>query len=423
MNIKRAIFLVGTATLTAALAHAQPVPLLPAGPEDLVATQLSSRIGVGDWPSRHVESATLHHEHLLIESGPHKAGLFGADAIGPSVPAVDARRIAESRQYWVDAGAAELRFGVDLPLTASGAVVRISVADDVRLRSEQVRLRFEGREVAARDLGDRQASGAELQRAGWAVPTNTLVFALDRKVDAGTLELVIDDLPADAVALIHVFEPASRYVARLELDRQGFVAGETIEARLNLVHPRGRTVPQQASLMLASPDGGAGEMLQARAGTASWSISAPERARSTPGALHELQAHVDTTINGVRVRRDLSHAIAVSPALGRLAGTASVERAADLRIGIDLATVVDGRFQLRGTLHATVKRGRLTPVAVAETAAVLGAGAGRLALQFDLERLEAAGYHAPFELRDLMLFDQGRMLQLESRQRALVIER
>lgn len=423
MNNKPTILLVGVATLAAALVQAQTTTLLPATAEDLVAAELSARIGAADWPSAHVEAATLHHQHLLIDSGPRKPELAATAAAGPSVPAIDARRIAESRQYWVDASGAELGFGIDLPLTAPGAILRISAADDVGLMPEQVRLRFNGREVAARELSSRQASGAEMRRAGWAVPSNSLVFALDRRVGVGTLRLRIDRLPGDSVALVHVFEPASPYVARLELDRQGFLAGQVIDARLHMIHPRGRIVPQQAGVMLVGPDASRGEMLEHRATTGSWSIVARRQVGGTPGALHELQAHVDTVIDGVRVRRDLSHAVAVSPALGRLTGTVTVERAANLRIGLDVSTAIDGRFQVRGTLHATDKRGQQVPVAVAETAALLSTGSGRLTLQFDLEQIEAAGYRAPYELRDLMLFDQGRMLTLESRQRALVIDR
>jgi len=422
MNMNRILLLVSVAALTATLAQAQSVSLLPAGAGDLVAPGLSERIMAEDWPSQHVETARLSHQRLLTETGPTKPGLYGALSTGPSEPTLDATRVAESRQYWIDASAAELAYGIELPLTAPGAILRISAADGVRLDPSAVRLRFGGREVAAQSLSKAQATGAELRQTGWAVPSNTLAFRLDRTVGAGSLGLMIDGLPAEITALVHVYEPNSPYVARLEVDRQSFIAGQSIEARLALQHGRGSAVPASSSVLLALPDGTSSGFLARRAGSATWSIAAPEqRAAASPGALHELQAHIDTTVDGVRVRRDLSHALAITPALGRLSGSAERSGDSDLALRFGLSTAVEGRFQLRGTLHAHDRRGRLVPVALAESAAILASGAGELALNFDLDAIERAGYRAPFELRDLMLFDQGRMLLLESRQRALVI--
>ncbi len=424
MKTNRILLLVGAVALTATLAHAQTVSLLPAAADDLVSNGLSTRITAEDWPSQHLESVRLSHQRLLTESGPAKPGLFGALSTGPSEPALDASRVAESRQYWVDARGDELGFGIELPLTAPGAILRISAPDGVRLDPNAVRLRFEGREVAAHSLSDAQATGAQLRRTGWGLPGNTLAFRLDRRVGAGSLGLVIDGLPAEVAALIHVHEPNSPYVARLELDRQGFIAGQTIDARLALGSARASGVPASASIVLAAPDGRSNGFLQHRAGSGVWSITAPEqRAASVPGALHELQAHIDTRVDGLRVRRDLTHAVAITPALARLSGAAELARGAGLMLGMGVETAIAGRFQLRGTLYGHDKRGQLVPVALAESAALLPTGAGQLALDFDLDAIERAGFRAPFELRELMLFDQGRMLLLESRQRALRIER
>lgn len=422
--MNRLLLLVGASALAATLAHAQSVALLPAGAADLVAPAISERIAAEDWPSHHSESISLSHQRLLTESGPTKSGPLVALAAGPSVPVLDASRIAESRQYWVDAGGAELGFGIELPLTAPGAIVRISAPDGVTLDPAAIRLRFDGREVSAQSLSDARATGAQLRRSGWALPSNTVAFRLDRKVGAGMLGLVVDGLPSDVTALVHVYEPDSPFVARLEVDRQGFIAGQQIEARIALEHDRGHSLPASASVLLASPDGGSRAFLERRSGDAAWMIEAPQQpAASTPGALHELQSHIDTVVDGIRVRRDLVHAIAISPALGRLSGNAEILRGAELAIGMGLETALDGRFLLRGTLYAHDKRGQLVPAALSESASNLTAGAGQLQLGFDRAGLEQAGFRAPFELRDLMLFDQGRMLLLESRQRALLIER
>lgn len=424
MKMDPIMLLVGASALAATLAQAESVDLLPAAADDLVAAGLTARISAEDWPSQHVESATLSHHRLLSASGPSKPGLFGALTAGPSEPALDATRMAESRQYWVDARAEELSLGIELPLTAPGAILRISAPDGVRLDPNAVRLRFEGREVAAHSLSDAQATGAQLRRTGWSLPANTLAFRLDRRVGAGSLGLVVDGLPSGIAALVHVYEPNSPYVARLQLDHQRFIAGQAIDARIALADTRGSRVPGSASVVLAAPNGRSSGFLQRRAGSGTWSIIAPEqRAASVPGALHELQAHIDTSVDGIRVRRDLTHAVAITPALARLNGEAELLRGAELGLELGVETAIEGRFQLRGTLFAHDRRGQLVAVALAENAALLSAGVGRLTLDFDLDAIQRSGYQAPFELRELMLFDQGRMLLLESRQRALMIGR
>ncbi|MGH8089669.1 MAG: DUF4785 family immunoglobulin-like domain-containing protein, partial [Stenotrophomonas sp.] len=74
-----------------------------------------------------------------------------------------------------------------------------------------------------------------------------------------------------------------------------------------------------------------------------------------------------------------------------------------------------GRYEARGTLHATGPDGKLHPVAQAHSAAWFdAAGAGELLLAFDTVALPR-GYAAPFELRDLQLQDQSRMAPIESR--------
>ncbi|GAB4170681.1 MAG: hypothetical protein Kow0020_05000 [Wenzhouxiangellaceae bacterium] len=398
---------------------AQTLQLQPPASSDLVADSLLSERAAAQWPSRTVERAPLSYSRLLTDQSQGRPGLHRIGN-GPSSPTLDRSRISESRQYWLDADGAELAAGVDLPITAPGAVIRVSFPDQVEVGMDRLQLRYQGRQVRAVDLSRSMATGRQLRATGFAVPKQSLAFKLDRTVDRGTVQLVIDGIEAGVSALVHVFEPHSPYVGRLEVDRQAVLSGHKLSARLELDHPGGVDVPSGVSVMLTAPGDAERLMLHPERGTRGvWSITAPERGAAEPGALHELHAYLDVEIDGVRVRRDLSHAIAVAPALARLDGAVSVGRSRNLSLRLGIEAAAQGRYQLRGTLYGRDAKGRETAVALAESAAVLPAGNSELGLDFDIAALRKAGYQGPWRLGDLMLFDQGRMGLLEHRHDAL----
>jgi len=403
----------GCALAVMGTAHAQS--LLPAADGDLAAQRLDTGLRAQEWTSVHSETAALNYQRSLLDAPAAKPGFAGSVPRTAPAAGLDRTRFAESRQYYIDTDGAALGRGIELPLTAPGAVIRVSAAGRASLSLDNVGLRHNGRSVAAEGFTDASASGLSLRGAGWSVPENTVAFRLNKRVGAGTLNLIVEGLASDAPVLVHVHEPNSPYVARLELNRQAFLAGQTLEAALEVRHPGGQMIPRAAGMMLRADEDAIGNMMRPRASDGVWQITTAARAAEVPGTLQEVHAHVDTVIDGIRVRRDLSQAVAIAPAMARLTGDVQIRREAGLNLALGVETALQGRYQLRGTLYATDKRGEMQPVALAESAAVLDAGSSFLGLQFDLDAARSAGYGAPFELRDLSLFDQGRLLLLERR--------
>ena len=73
----------------------------------------------------------------------------------------------------------------------------------------------------------------------------------------------------------------------------------------------------------------------------------------------------------------------------------------------------DGRYEVRGMLYGTNSKGLLVPAMVTHSAAYMKAGNGQIAMSFDSDILAKSGLHAPFELRNMQLRDQGKMAVLE----------
>ncbi|MCA1779487.1 MAG: hypothetical protein LC637_08920 [Xanthomonadaceae bacterium] len=417
------------AMLFAGQAVAQSEMLLPPVAGDLVANQLSRSFQDTQWPSRHTELARVSYQRSLVNvKRPTKTGLGGLAGLvdDSTVPLSDSTLVSESRQYFVDASGQSLAEGIELPLSAPGAIIRISTSDTTgALSLDRLRLSIDGAVVQARKIVERTVDGHSLKAAGLSVPTNTLAFRLGREAGAGILGLSVDGLTPQQPALVQVFEPNSPWVARLRVNSQRFLAGQPIKAHLSIQSSSGGTiVPATASAVLTSPSLDQRQPLQAsneRSG--SWQITAPERIQAEPG-LYQVNAHAEAEIDGIVVRRDLGHAVAIAPPTARFGSTVSMVRGKDQSLSLEfpVEATISGRYQVGATLYATDKRGRLAAVATAETASVLPAAGASLKLDFDLNAPGLEGYGAPFEIRDLVLRDQGRMLILEQRQRALVLD-
>lgn len=426
MKIKSLFLAVGLTGLLQLAYATEPVELLPAAQDDLVATTLSRSFTTENWPSRHVEQTELSYQHSLLEAGRGKPNAYsrhGTVEIETDRP--DSALIGESRQYYVDTTGEQLAAGIDLPLTAPGAVIRLSTDSSAKpegLSLQQLELELNGRKVEAAQIVRNVTRGSQLRASGWPVPENTLAFRMmSSRTQAGTLRLSYAGLAADSPVLVHVFEPNSRWVARLVLNSQRFLAGQTITASLMLDDGTRQQAPAISSAVLSSPDGELFQSMDRAEGNGLWQISAPELMQPTPG-LYEIHLHAEQRFGDIIVRRDISHAVAIAPALARLSGAATLNRGRELTLELSVETSLAGRYQINATLYATDRQGHLQPASFSQTAAVLPAGGGLLSVSFDLQTLVKAGLDAPFELRDLSLLDQGRMLQLEHRQRALVIE-
>jgi hypothetical protein len=201
--------------------------------------------------------ASVHGESAPIQfSWSRDQALAGrVPASGPAESA--AAPVVESKQYWLDVTGRELARGVELPLTAPGAVIRISALDsgtDLQLQPEQLRLQFNGRPVHARFDNDNVSRGRDLQREGMSVPEDTLAFRVNERIGAGRLRVAHADLKADMPLVINVHEPESPWTATLALPRFNFLTGEAMEFDFSLGNGREAIRPRSIQAVVASPD-------------------------------------------------------------------------------------------------------------------------------------------------------------------------
>jgi hypothetical protein len=324
--------------------------------------------------------------------------------------------VALSRSYWDTVDAATLQRGLELPLTAPDAVIQVSPVQGARaLEVEQLQVRDPSGAMALDKLVDAQ----QLRAAGMGVGEGSAMARTGASTAVGTYRLQAPQ--AQGRYVVQVLEPNSPIALTLQADRQQVLAGGSVLLNARLQHDGGnaaraagrsaaRTLPAGGEALLVAPDGRSWPVpLVAGKDGLRAQVTIPGDVGQAQG-LWELQAFV--TAQGVQ--RDAKVAFAVARPTARFSGQVEVDTARR-QVRLPLQIGAPGRYEARGTLHATGPDGRLHPVAQAHSAAWFdAAGAGELLLAFDTVALPG-GYGAPFELRDLQLQDQGRMAPIESR--------
>ena len=378
-----------TALAAASFSTFAAQPLLPAGGSD----QTPLRVVSVPAPAGHFERAPVSFSWALDP----------ADALATTAP-----QTAESREYWQTVDGATLSNGVDVDLSAPGALIRISPGRGARgLNSSDIELAGNGNRVRL----EKTATDAELQAAGMDVAAGTAMVRVGRENARGRYRLRVPK--ANGRYVVHVFEPESAVVLKARASRNHAVVGDTIAVDIALTD-NGRAMPANAEALLVAPGGESQPVAvtRGRDGRLSASVRLPSIAGTTPG-LWELQVFA----SGNGLQRDARTAFAVAQPTARFKGDHAVN-AKLLRVALPVEAGSPGRYEARGTLYASGPDHVLHPVAQAHVADWMARGDGMLVLDFDRQHLPA-GYGAPFEVRQLELHDQTRMAPLETRERAV----
>jgi len=379
---------------------------------DLHTAELTSGQAVP--PSRHTESTALNYTWPLSR-------MPGA--------AISADARVESRQYWVDTTGDALARGIKLPLSAPGAVIRVSALEHgsaLTLNPQALELSINGLSVAATEhSGDTSqaelVSGSELRAQGMPVPQDSLAFRLPETGAAGTLHMRLAGAPEHLPLVVHVYEPFSPWTASLSAPRHNYLSVQSLNLELALSDGQNRLPGGAMQALLVSPN--ADQAWPLEVGQDGFTLHGPIPTEIPDGpGLFEVHAYVNTTYDDTVIRRDLKLALGISTSHARFSETAEVNDRAGLAISLGVEAAVAGRYQVNAEVHGTDALGHLQGLAMVQSAAVLDAGDGRIRLDVPADLLIESGLQPPYEIRNLELLDQGRMQVLESRQRAMKID-
>ncbi|MGH8030049.1 MAG: DUF4785 domain-containing protein [Arenimonas sp.] len=383
------------ALLAAAIAGPAPAAqLLPAGSDDLVATRLVAMPA----PAQPIERKPVAFAWAL---DPTARVEHGAAFVG------------DSREWFTQLDAAQLRRGVVIDTTAPGAIVRLSpLGKSSAIATSAIELRRDGRPIAADRAFASRADASALQAAGFDPGAGSVVARIEPALGSGRFE--VRAAGAEGRYLLHVFEPDSATVMRSGTTRSAVHAGGRLEVQARLDAGHDAMPGAQFGGQLVSPSGRTVDLrFVATAGGAMRAVvGLPANAAVEPG-LWEAQVFAEGRDGERRVQRDGRVAFAVAQPTARLDGNV---RIAHSGVAFDLPVQVrsPGRYEVAATLFATAADGIARPVAQAASAAWFEPGARSLHLDFGQDHVPL-GYGAPYEVRELTLKDQARMGLLETR--------
>ena len=325
--------------------------------------------------------------------------------------------VGESREWYTQLDAAQLRQGIAIDTTAPGAVVRLSpLGKSAAVAPDAIELRQGGRAIATDRAFASKADTSALQAAGFDPGAGSVVARIAPALGSGRFEVRLAQ--AEGRYLLHVFEPDSAAVLHSGATRAAVHAGDRLEVEARLDLARGVAPGTQFGGQLVAPSGRTVDLrFVAAPGGAVKAIATLPADAAVERGLWEAQVFAEGTDGDLRVQRDGRVAFAVAQPTARLDGEVHIARSG---VAFDLPVQVrsPGRYEVAATLFATGGDGIARPVAQAASAAWLEPGARSLHLAFD-RRHVPLGYGAPYEVRQLTLKDQARMGLLESRELAV----
>ena len=394
----RSILFLTLLSLTSGAAAGQ---LLPAGSQDLVPQRLSATQpkAVRALPSEELHYAwALEADASLSTTAPHTA---------------------ESREFWADHDSADWQSGIRIHTTQPGALVRISPIGTQRsaLQPSELIVERDGRRYGNASALSSVASASDLADGAAPFPEGTTAFRLNASLGAGAFTLQAP--MADGRYLIHVFEPDSNAVLKLQSGRDAQLAGDALTIRAQFEESGRTTQLDRLVGVLTAPDGRSVDLAFDRQRDGSYLASVPAPTAADVGGPVPWEVHAFGAKG--EVLRDAKTAVGITNPVARLSG--SVEHLpvrahgnnVVLRFGVEAASA--GRYQLTGTLWGTNATGQLVPVATAQSAKMLNGNDG-IELQFLDAVIGPAAVRAPYELRDLRLQNQADMGLLERRELA-----
>lgn len=355
-------------------------------------------------------------EHRLVQvSRP----LDSARKLAPAPQPYQAR----SREYWMTVDADQLAQGVELATTAARAVVRVSPVADAR-ELESIDLAIappNGTAMPLKRAVDSIADSDDLHAVGMQVASGAKAFVLSPRLGSG--RFVLSSSKAEGRYLIHVLDAHSTLKVGLQASRATVLDGGVVRLRLAVTDAGHERPVTAASGMVVAPDGATFALtFKHAAGHTMQADFVADASHSRGPELWRAQAFVETEHGGLGVSRDVRTAFAVSAPTARFSDAVTVTQGDNgIAFEIGIRASHASRYQVSGVLYGTAADGAMHPAALAQAAAWREAGSATLPLAFSADAIHASDVHAPWELRDLRLVDQGTMQLLERRSRAMIV--
>lgn len=323
---------------------------------------------------------------------------------------------ATSNEYWFSVTGKQLNAGIDVHTTSKGALIKVSRAGSGdQQKGEQLDGKaltlLDGKRanVAGKVIGEDDLNATGIFAASSAIK-------MDSTVNPGTFKLGYNQkLAGDSQFVIHVKEKYSANLLKIETSKQAYVAGENLTFDAMMLAGDATLTMDSVEAFIMSPSG---QKFKATTTTGKNGLATINARQFVKGAqieapingLYELHLTAKANNKGMQIQRRGKIAFAMAEQTATMAPVKAAVSSKQTQFALNVNEA--GRFEVRGVLYGHDKKGQLQPIMETHAAETFKTGKQLLTMEFDQKILKQSGLSAPFELKNVRLYDQSRMSRL-----------
>ena len=355
-----------------------------------------------------------HSAHMLESANPMSFSFALNKVKGPVEQLKQAHQAVSStsNEYWFSVTGKQLNAGIDVHTTGLGALIKVSRAGGKgeQLDGKALSLLDSKRaNVAGKVIGEDDLNATGIFAASSAIK-------MDNSVKPGTFKLGYSQkLASDSQFIIHVKEKYSANILKIQTSKQAYVAGENLTFDAMMLAGKATLDMDSVQAFIMSPSGKKFKAQAVKGKNGLATINArqfvdADQIEAPINGLYELHLTAKANDNGMQIERRGKIAFAMAEQTATMAPVKAAVSSKQTQFALNVNEA--GRFEVRGVLYGHDKNGQLQPIMETHAAETFKTGKQRLTMNFDQNILKKSGLRAPFELKNVRLYDQSRMSRL-----------
>ncbi|QFU21513.1 DUF4785 family protein [Shewanella eurypsychrophilus] len=384
----------------------------------------------GDFSASEIEAPQLppinnNRESLSFISTPSKTANIAAPTNTHS---------SISDEYWKTVSGAELNHGINLAISQTSSVIRISPRADTSsgalihskaIAPSNIQLYKVDKKSTVNKSSSYIHSMADADALATAGLTdNSSALTMSASAKPGQYQLKISQpLPVTSSYLVNVKEKQSPYQLSLSGQTRVSSLSNHVDFDLQLSNSDNKFTPQAS---LKHPNGRY-QTLNVKSVNGQWQAELPESYAmpNSNAGLSELQIDIQTKVNGLDVIRTVKTAFKQYVPSAKLQQQVNTLWLGDVpqSISFNLDIAIQGRFALSAYITGTDMSGQDHIILKTASASWLTQANPNIDLKLDPQLILDSGLIPPFKLKGLELKDQGQMARLSYQQDALILEK
>ncbi len=321
-----------------------------------------------------------------------------------------------SDEYWFQTSGKALNNGVLINSTQAGALIRVTQGHGSKGKQlapdlDTSLLKLNSTKGTKQSVIDKVISKKLMEETD--VFDNTLV--IKTKSNVGALMLKTSQaLNDDDLYMISVKEQNSPYRLQFTMDAQSYSENKNATATIQLVNGEQKLSTNKVTATLIAPDGQRSPVnfTAGKQGQVKLNLLRPKNVIAPINGLYEVLVEASGQENGLTIQRNAKLALTFTKDTARLAKVTLDNQASNAELSI--VAKEGSRFEARAILYGTNYDGKLVPVMETHAAQSFNPGINLLRLPFDTKILNEAQVGAPFELRNVRLFDQKQLALIDT---------